>query len=231
MKLIDLSQKIESWSKNPYQQYVGRVMIDKFHSYELDGFYDCAIYMGDHTGTHIESSVHFSKNGIPIEKTSLSDYYGDAVVLDFAHKKGAQDITAEDLRRAAAKIGVDMKNIKIALVRTDLSKLWGTAEYFSNDRPSITVEGHEWLIRQGVKVIGVDMLVTERDRLGTDPSIKPGSPERWPAHCLMKKYDFYIIENLTNLDKITKPRFTFIGFPLNIAGSGASPIRAAALVA
>ena len=46
----------------------------------------------------------------------------------------------------------------------------------------------------------------------------------------MKKYDFYIIENLTNLERIPKPQFTFIGFPLNFAGAAASPIRAVAVI-
>lgn len=116
------------------------------------------------------------------------------------------------------------------LIRTDISKLWGTREYHSNDRPSIAVEAHEWLIKQGVKTIGVDMLVTERDHLGTSPTIKPSDPERWPAHCLMKKHDFYIVENLTNLDQIPKGYFTYVGFPLNFAGGAASPIRAVAII-
>ena len=226
MKFVDLSHKI----KPPFDQFGGKLMIDKVSSYETDGYYDCAVYMGTHTGTHIESSLHFNKDGIPIEKTPLSDYYGKAVVLDLTHKKGRVDITSSDLKKAANKARVDLKKVRIVLVRTDLSKLWGTPEYNSNDRPSITVEAHEWLIKQGVKVIGVDMLVTERDRLGSDPSIKPSDPERWLAHCLMKKYNFYIIENLTNLDKIPKTYFTFVGFPLKFAGAGASPMRAVALI-
>jgi len=205
-------------------------MVDTFHTYETDGYFDCSIYMGDHTGTHLESSIHFNKNGVPIEKTPLSDYYGPAAVLDFTHKKGRVDITSNEIKDIAKKAGVDVSKTKTVLIRTDVSKLWGTPEYHSNDRPSITVEAHEWLLNQGVKIIGVDMLVTERDYLGTKPSIKPSDPERWPAHCLMNKYDFYILENLTNLAKIPKPSFTFIGFPLCIAGSGASPIRAVALL-
>jgi kynurenine formamidase len=39
-----------------------------------------------------------------------------------------------------------------------------------------------------------------------------------------------IIENLANLDQVSRPRFTFLGLPLPLAGGSGSPIRAAALV-
>jgi len=230
MKLVDISHKIVPSSKNPYQQYAGRVMIDTYQTYEVDGYLSHAIYMVDHTGTHVESSRHFKKDGVAIEDTPLSDYYGKAALLNLTHKKGRVDITSDDLRQAARTAGVDLGKVGIVLVRTDVSKLWGTREYQSNDRPSITVEAHEWLIKQGVKTIGVDMPVNERDQFGSDPSIQPSDPERWPAHCLMKKYDFYIVENLTNLDQIPEGHFTYIGFPLNFAGAAASPIRAVAMV-
>ena len=230
MKLVDISHIIEPSSKNPYQQYAGRVMIDTYQTYEVDGYLSHAIYMVDHTGTHVESSRHFKKDGVAIEETPLSDYYGKAALLNLSHKKGRVDITSDDLRKAASAAGVDLKKVGIVLVRTDVSKLWRAREYLSNERPSITVEAHEWLLRQGVKTIGVDMPVNERDQFGSDPSIQPSDAERWPAHCLMNKYDFYIIENLTNLDQIPEGYFTYIGFPLNFAGGAASPIRAVALV-
>lgn len=226
MDFVDLSHKI----KPPFDQFRGKLMIDKACSYETDGYYSSVVYMDTHVGTHIESNLHFNAHGTPINETPLSDFYGKAVVLDLTHKRGRVDITSADLKKAADKAGVNLRKVKIVLVRTDMSKFWGTSQYNSNERPSITVRAHEWLIKHGVKVIGVDMLMPERDRLGSDLSIKPSDPERWPAHCLMKKYNFYILENLANLDKISKPYFTFIGFPLSFAGAEASPIRAVALI-
>jgi kynurenine formamidase len=230
MKIVDISHQIASSSKNPYAQYAGRVMIDTYQTYEVDGYLSHAIYMVDHSGTHVESSKHFRKGGVSIESAPLSDFYGKAAVLNLTNKKGRVDITSTDLRTAADRANLTPKKTRIVLIRTDRSKLWGTREYQSNDRPSITVEAHEWLLKQGVKTIGVDMPVNERDRLGSDPSIHPSDPERWPAHCLMKKHDFYIVENLTNLDKIPRGYFTYVGFPLNFDRAAASPIRAVAIV-
>ena len=230
MKFIDLSHRIVPSSKNPYAQYAGRVMIDTYQTYDVDGYLSHAIYMVDHTGTHVESSCHFKKGGVTIERAPLSDFYGKAAVLNLTHKKGSVDIEPNDLRKAASAGKVDLRRTRIALVRTDWSRLWGTRAYQSNDRPSITVQAHEWLLKSGVKTIGVDMPVNERDRLGSDTSIRASDPERWPAHCLMKKQNFYIVENLTNLNQIPNGYFTYIGFPLNFGGAAASPIRAIALL-
>lgn len=79
---------IEPWSKNFYQHFGARVMVDAFHTYEADGYFEQTMYMGDHTGTHVESSKHFSKNGVTIGETPLADYYGKAAVLNFTNKKG-----------------------------------------------------------------------------------------------------------------------------------------------
>jgi kynurenine formamidase len=231
MKLIDLSHKIVPSSKNPYAQYAGRVMIDTYQTYAVDGYLSHAIYMVDHTGTHVESSRHFKKGGVTIERAPLSDFYGKAALLNLTQRKGPVDISSRDLRRAANRSNVNLRKVRIVAIRTDRAKLWGTREYQSNDRPSITVEAHEWLLNQGVKTIGVDMPVNERDRLGSNSAIHASDPERWPAHCLMKKYDFYIVENLTNLDKVPNGYFTYMGFPLNFGDAAASPIRAVAIVA
>jgi kynurenine formamidase len=230
MKLVDMSHRIVPSSKNPYAQYAGRVMIDTYQTYEVDGYLSHAIYMVDHTGTHVESSRHFRKGGVTIERAPLSDFYGKTALLNLTHKKGSVDIRPHDLTKAASAANIDLENVRIVVIRTDRSRLWGTREYQSNDRPSVTVQAHEWLLRRGVKTIGVDMPVNERDRLGSNTSIHPSDPERWPAHCLMKKYDFYIVENLTNLDQIPNGYFTYIGFPLNFSGAAASPIRAVAIV-
>ena len=47
---------------------------------------------------------------------------------------------------------------------------------------------------------------------------------------LMRAHDFVIIENLANLDQLSRSRVTFLGLPLPLVGGSGSPIRAAALV-
>lgn len=210
---------------------LAKTIIDEYASFEVCGFYDCAIYMSDHCATHVDSTIHFNPNGKSIDQIPLELWYNDGCVLDLSYKKTGEDITPEDLEKAAEKAGVDLTTTPIVLIRTDRSKLWGKREYHW-DIVDLTTEGAEWLINKGVKVIGVDMVCIERDRIRfrPDASLKPWDSMRYPVHSLMKKYEFFIIENLANLDKIPKPKFKFIGFPLGIKGASGSPIRAVALI-
>jgi kynurenine formamidase len=46
----------------------------------------------------------------------------------------------------------------------------------------------------------------------------------------MRRYDFLILENLANLDRVPAGRFLFVGLPLRLVGGSGSPIRAAAVL-
>ncbi len=56
-----------------------------------------------------------------------------------------------------------------------------------------------------------------------------GTDAQRPCHMELLSKEIGIIENLINLDKLSKTRFFFFGLPLNIIGLTASPIRAIAI--
>lgn len=231
VKLIDLSQLIEDYKDNPYQQLGenARTLMGTFSSHEANGFYENAIYMGDHCCTHMDSSIHFNPEGTPVNELPLESIYGEACLLDISHLKPRADVTIEDIKEAQEKAGVDVKDFKIVVLKTGRSKLWGTKEYHW-DLLNILPETTEWLIKQGMKLICVDMVTTEIDRVyyGADPE----TPfwERYPMHGLMRKYEWYMIENMTNLDAIPGSTFTLCAFPLKFKGGSASPVRAVAII-
>lgn len=233
VKLIDLSQLIENYKDNPYQQLGenARTLIGTFATHEVNGFYECAMYIGDHCATHMDASIHFNPKGTPVDKVPLEAMYGDACILDISYKKKHEDVTVEDLQKAAEKAGVNVSDFKIVCLRTDQYKLWGTPAYHEN-LLNITVEATEWLIKQGMVLLCVDMVTTELDRLvyGIDPTLPAGAAERYPGHCLMKKYEWYMIENMANFDKIPSSTFTLSAFPLKLKGASGAPMRAVAIV-
>jgi cyclase len=104
----------------------------------------------------------------------------------------------------------------VVLMHTGASKHWGTAKYFEYIVP-IEADAVRKLYRRGVRVIGVDEITID-----TDPT--------YPAHALAKELDWYHIENMTNIDKIQRPRFKFVGLPLKLVGASAAPMRAVAIV-
>ncbi len=232
-RIIDLTHPIESYGDNPYQQLGenARTLIGTFATYEANGFYECALYIGDHCGTHMDAPIHFNPEGTPTDRVPLEAFCGPACVLDLSHKRAREDVTIADLEAAARQAGVSVADFRIVMLRTDRYKLWGTPAYHA-DLLNVTPEATEWLLRQGVKNIGMDMVTMELDRYVhfPDSGLEPNDPRRYPAHYLMRKYEWYMIENLANLDQIPTPVFRFIGLPLKIKNGSGSPIRAVAVV-
>lgn len=234
MRLIDLSHPIVPFADNPYAQFPAgpKSMMGVTNLFEDVGWFSRAWYLGEHCGTHVDAPVHFNPTGTPVDRLPLDWLYGEAVVLDFVHKHAGEDVTAAEVAEAVAELdGGGLRDARIVLVRSGRSKLWGTREYH-RDMINMTPEATEWLLRRRVRVVGCDACVWEVDR-GSRPEAagqRLAGPERFPSHALMRAHDFVIIENLANLDQVSRPRFTFLGLPLPLAGGSGSPIRAAALV-
>ncbi|MDP2727039.1 MAG: cyclase family protein [Dehalococcoidia bacterium] len=174
------------------------------------------ITMADHSSTHIDALIHFDPAGETVEKLPLEYCYGDALVLDFTHKKSGETVAASEVQEAAAALGLSIRAGDIVLFHTGADRLWGTDQY-ANYRVGIGVDAVRWLAGQGVKVLGVDTV-----SLDSDPS--------YPAHQLVKEFEYYHIENLTNLDRMPPGRFKFAAFPLRLVGASASPVRAVAIL-
>jgi kynurenine formamidase len=233
MRLIDLSHPIVPFADNPYAQFpVGpKNMMGVTNVFEDVGWFSRAWYLGEHCGTHVDAPVHFNPTGTAVDRLPLDWLFGEAVVLDFAHKKAGEDVTASEVAGAVAGLdGGGLGDARIVLVRSGRSRLWGTPEYH-RDMINMSPEATQWLLHRGVRVVGCDACVWEVDR-GSRPEAagrRLTGAERFPSYALMRVHDFVIIENLANLDQVSRSRFTFLGLPLPLVGGSGSPIRAAAL--
>lgn len=235
-KIIDLSMEVHRFM----QTYPGtvspliRVLEDHYESaarlgaekYGADTLFNhCVIVVSDHHGTHIDSVFHGDPNGPSAEQIPLEYCYGPGVVLDLSHKKGGEAIEIADLEAALTRIGYTLKPEDIVLLRTDASKKADRPEYLT-DHPGMIRESCEWLLDQGIKVIGIDAV-------GFDLPI-PKMFERgdlWPCHRLYKDREYWHIENLSNLEAIPKPYdFTVSLLPVKWKGASGAPIRAVAIL-
>jgi kynurenine formamidase len=235
-KIIDLSMEVHRFM----QTYPGtvspliRVLEDHYESaarlgaekYGADTLFNhCVIVVSDHHGTHIDSVFHGDPNGASAEQIPLEYCYGPGVVLDLSHKKGGEAIEIADLEAALTRIQYALKPEDIVLLRTDASKKADQPEYLT-DHPGMIRDSCEWLLDQGIKVIGIDAV-------GFDLPI-PKMFERgdlWPCHRLYKDREYWHIENLSNLEAIPKPfDFTVSLLPVKWKGASGAPIRAVAII-
>ena len=162
--------------------------------------------MGVHTGTHVDAPFHFLQDGITVDQLNLSLLTGRAYVL---HLPDVEVITATVLEEAQIP-----PRTRRVLFKTRNSELWAEGERdFQTDFVGLSEDGAEYLVRRGVKLVGMDYL-----------SIAPFKQSR-PTHEKLLEAGVVVVEGL-NLTEVEQGRYTIYCLPLKIANSDGAPARA-----
>lgn len=162
--------------------------------------------MGVHTGTHVDAPFHFLQDGITVDQLNLNLLTGRAYVL---HLPGVDVITAEVLEEAQIP-----PRTRRVLFKTSNSDLWAKeGSVFNTDFVGLSDDGAEYLVRRGVKLVGMDYL-----------SVAPYKESR-PTHERLLEAGVVIVEGL-DLSEVTQGRYTIYCLPLKIANSDGAPARA-----
>lgn len=163
---------------------------------------DCDV----HVGTHIENSLHFVRNGRPIDAIPIETLIGPAFV---AHISEAPSVGRAELE--AAGIPGDVTRL---LLRTRNSKrALALSTQFRDDYTGLTCEGALWVVERGIELVGIDYL-----------SIAAFAEIEETHHALMR-HDVAILEGL-DLSPVHSGRYELICLPLSLPGAEAAPARA-----
>jgi kynurenine formamidase len=205
------------------------------------------VVMPEHSGTHIDALCHQAENltlhgGVHVDtgiQTSvgfrvlgietMAPLVGRGVMLDVAGDKRLppnQEITAEELKQAAARAGVEIRTGDVVLVRTGYGALWSDpSEYLR--AAGVSAAASRWLIDLKVGAVGADNMAWD--------VIGPADPElgmTLPGHVLLLvRAGIPIIENM-NLEELAAAKvheFGFVCLPLKMRGATGSPVRPIAL--
>ena len=162
--------------------------------------------MGVHTSTHVDAPYHFLQDGVTVDQLNLSLLTGRAYVL---HLPEVDVITAAVLEEAQIP-----PRTRRVLFKTRNSELWAEGETdFQTDFVGLSEDGAEYLVRRGVKLVGMDYL-----------SIAPFKKSR-PTHERLLEAGVVVVEGL-NLTEVEQGRYTIYCLPLKIANSDGAPARA-----
>ena len=164
------------------------------------------ISMSVHTGTHVDAPYHFLNQGSTVEHLQLDLLTGPAYVLDLP---GVNVITSSELRDA----GIPAGTLRL-LIRTANSAYWKeSGSTFQTGFTGINADGAEFLVNQGVRLIGMDYL-----------SVAPYKKSR-PTHEVLLNAGVVIVEGL-DLSEIAGGHYTLYCLPLKLAGCDGAPARA-----
>jgi len=155
-----------------------------------------------HLGTHVEAPSHFYEDGKDVVDVPLESFLGRAVILDI-HDPVMTTAVLDKADGGRTKPG-DM-----ILIRNRLSP----------EKTFLGVEAARWLAAKKIKLLGFDLSLTT----GQDKAITR------EVHDILMGPGVVLLEQLDNLDKISKSECFLFAAPLKIKGLDSSPVRAFAV--
>lgn len=165
------------------------------------------IDMVGNTGTYIDCPFHRYVDGKDLASVALERFVDLPAIK--IHVPFAQGIEI-DIHHFE---GLTLKD-KAVLIQTDWSKHWMTDLYY-HDHPFVTARAAQYLLDQGVVLVGID-----------SHNIDDSRGNARPVHSILLKHEILIVEHLCNLDLIKSESFLFSAVPPKIVGMGTFPVRA-----
>ncbi len=163
------------------------------------------IEITSHTGTHIDTPLHFIPGGSTVSDMPLDATVGPCRVIEIKDKV---KIKVAELEKHSIKKGERL------LFKTRNSGFWARQlPSFQTDFAAIDASGAEWLVRRGVQLVGVDYLSVAPYKKGLE------------THRALLGAGVVVVEGL-NLTGVSQGRYTLYCLPLKLIGSDGAPARA-----
>lgn len=162
-----------------------------------------------HVGTHADAPLHVDSRWPAAEALALDAFVGAALVLAVpaSHPIG-DDIGVAALADWLARWPGPVTRL---LLRTGASVAGGR---FPDDWPTLAPEAATWLVRRGVRLVGVDA-----------PSVDRRESKALPVHHALLGNGAFVLENL-DLRTVPEGRYELLAPPLLVHGADAAPVRA-----
>ena len=215
-RIVDLSHRLIPDKEEYHLRLKTHRTADLYPQYKVDeGVWYILqdIEMSSHCGTHIEFPYHHNQNGMDAASFPIERLIGEAVLLDFRHKKPGEAVTLDELKAFSDQI----QEGDILLFNFDCARNYRTER--SHDRPCIAHDAIRWLIfDRKISMIGSDASGIELK----------GAPNQ-PNHQALMENEIPIIEFAANLDQLKKDRFTLFVLALAVEGLDSCPVRLVAI--
>jgi len=202
--LIDLSHPIETGM--PVYPGDPGTELKRIKQFAMDGYSDYLLSTNMHAGTHIDGPMHLTERVSYMSDFPLDCFIGEGCLLDVS---GEKVIGYKPAYEDALELN------QIVILYTGHSDNYGKPHYFT-EYPEMTMDFAKLLVRKKVKMIGLDT---------PSPDYEP-----YDIHRYLLQHNIFIIENLTNVDRLLGSKaFEIIALPLRMKADSSSARVAARL--
>lgn len=165
------------------------------------------IKMDMHTGTHIDFPYHFLQNGKKSDEYPIKHFIMNTVVIEIKEKI----INEKEIKNSLlSNINYEVEAI---LFKTPNSFLY-KRDKFSKNYTYLSVSGAEFIIKNKIKLVGIDYL-----------SIEDYQEKNFPVHKILFRNNILILEGI-NLLNVKEGLYKLFAMPLKINDVEALPVRA-----
>ncbi|MCL2116644.1 MAG: cyclase family protein [Methanobrevibacter sp.] len=215
MRFIDLTHQL----KNDIMVYPGDPLFKLKNINDTNDYSLFEIKGNLHTGTHIDAPYHYIANGKKVKNILLENLIGKANVFNLNLINHEKEINLEDIE-TLYKIGqkkysnnhdLEKRLKKIIILKTSWCNNWGEKNYFT-ENPFISKEVANIFVENNISGVAIDT-----------PSVDSYGENK--IHKILLKNNIWIVENLTNMSKISEGICKAFFIPLNIDAE-ASFVRA-----
>ncbi|NGX37173.1 MAG: Kynurenine formamidase [Chlamydiae bacterium] len=181
--------------------------------------------MNSASGTHMDAPAHFMPDGLTIEAIPIENLIVPLYVIDVTQEAHPDFFLTPNhiaqFEKAHGKIAPN----SFVVAYTGWQERWSTPHLYRNvdsegngHYPGFSAESAQLLLEREIAGIGIDTLNPD------------GNNQEYPVHYAILGAGKYIVENLTNLDKVPASGAQVALLPLKIEGAPEAPIRAVALL-
>ncbi|WP_299846735.1 cyclase family protein [uncultured Paracoccus sp.] len=223
-KVVDLTHVLDE--NFPTFDGVPGIAYEEAVNFDSSGYQLWKLTIFEHSGTHIDAPLHFSKDGTSVAELAPETLICPLCVIDIS-AKAAEDanamVEAADVEAWIAAHGEIPAGACVAMHSGWAAKV-GTPEFRNTPDGSFAFPGFgksatDLLAGMNVAAIGVDSL-----------SLDPGNSADFAVHNSWLPGGRYGIENLANLDQMPAAGATlFVGAPKHARGTG-GPARILAVI-
>lgn len=223
-KVIDLTYVFDE--NFPTFDGVPGIAYEEAVNFDKSGYQLWKITYFEHSGTHIDAPLHFSKDGMSVAELAPESLLCPLCVIDITAK--AKDDANAMLEAADVEAWIKTNGDIPAGACVAMNSGWGakvaTPEFRNTPDGSFAFPGFgksatDLLAQMGVAAIASDTL-----------SLDPGNSPDFAVHNSWLPSGHYGIENLANVDQLpAKGATIFVGAPKHARGTG-GPARILALV-
>jgi kynurenine formamidase len=212
-RMVDLSRPLYSGEQqHPWLHYEANVesIVANPDEVPAEGrwYVVTQLALSGHAGTHVEAPLHAVAGGASIGELPVTQFFGEAVILDLSQAPSGEPIERAALRAAADAAG-GVRDGDIVFLRFDWD-LRAAPDY----PPYPTPQGLQWLVDQGVKLVGID-----------SPGLEVRGDRALPNHHTLLDRGVPLIESLANLELLRQSRVFVFAVPIPAYGTDAVPLR------